>query len=229
MNYYEILGLEYNCTLDDIKKAFKTKAKVHHPDKGGDEETFKQLNEAYIKLTEEYSTPIYHAPYLHIHQVQNITLQDIYFGNIIKLRLGNSVIDLKIPLGVQSGTVLTYEGKGNKFRHLVGNLYVTLKIMYDDKVKQIDLLDIETEIDVSIVDIIKNNKIDVQLWNTHICTINIPKGTSSLSTIRIPNKGLTSRYKSIGDLYIKLRVKYPSYEDFNEDNKKLFDKLSEIL
>lgn len=47
-DYYKILGVEKNATADEIKKAFKKKAMVHHPDRPkGDEAKFKEINEAF--------------------------------------------------------------------------------------------------------------------------------------------------------------------------------------
>lgn len=49
-DYYEILGLGKNASADEIKKAFRKAAIEHHPDRGGDETKFKELNEAYEVL-----------------------------------------------------------------------------------------------------------------------------------------------------------------------------------
>lgn len=47
-DYYQILGVDKNASEADIKKAFRKKAHELHPDKkGGDEKSFKDVNEAY--------------------------------------------------------------------------------------------------------------------------------------------------------------------------------------
>jgi DnaJ family protein A protein 2 len=48
---YDILELPVNCTTEDIKKMYKKKAVVLHPDKGGNKEQFQKLNEAYEILS----------------------------------------------------------------------------------------------------------------------------------------------------------------------------------
>lgn len=49
-DYYEVLGIDKGASADEIKKAFRKAAIEHHPDKGGDEAKFKELNEAYEVL-----------------------------------------------------------------------------------------------------------------------------------------------------------------------------------
>jgi len=40
---YEILGVQKNASMDDIKKAYRKLAIKNHPDKGGDPEKFKEI------------------------------------------------------------------------------------------------------------------------------------------------------------------------------------------
>jgi len=50
---YKLLGLERNANGSDIKKAYQKAALKHHPDKGGDEETFKKVQQAYETLSDD--------------------------------------------------------------------------------------------------------------------------------------------------------------------------------
>ncbi len=50
-DYYKILGVERSASEEEIKKAFRRLAHQHHPDRGGDEKKFKEINEAYQILS----------------------------------------------------------------------------------------------------------------------------------------------------------------------------------
>ncbi len=49
-DYYKTLGVGRGASDDEIKKAFRRLAHEHHPDKGGNQDKFKEINEAYQVL-----------------------------------------------------------------------------------------------------------------------------------------------------------------------------------
>ena len=59
MDYYDILGVSKSASEKDLKNAFKSKAMQYHPDKGGDPEKFKQINEAYQNLSDPQKRQMY--------------------------------------------------------------------------------------------------------------------------------------------------------------------------
>jgi curved DNA-binding protein len=50
MDHYKTLGLDKTASQDDIKQAFRRLAMRHHPDRGGDEARFKEIQSAYDVL-----------------------------------------------------------------------------------------------------------------------------------------------------------------------------------
>lgn len=58
-DYYKTLGVPRTASADDIKKAFRKLARTHHPDAGGDEAKFKEINEAYEVLGDEKKRALY--------------------------------------------------------------------------------------------------------------------------------------------------------------------------
>jgi len=62
VDYYKILGLNRDASQEDIKKSFRKLAVEYHPDKGGDEEKFKKINEAYSVLSDPQKKHQYDNP-----------------------------------------------------------------------------------------------------------------------------------------------------------------------
>jgi DnaJ-class molecular chaperone len=61
-NPYEVLGVSKNASEAEIKKAFRTQAKKHHPDaKGGDKKRFQEVNAAYDVIGDKEKRAKYDA------------------------------------------------------------------------------------------------------------------------------------------------------------------------
>lgn len=53
INYYRILSVSKDCTSKDIKKSYRELSKTHHPEMGGDIDTFNVILEAYEVLIDD--------------------------------------------------------------------------------------------------------------------------------------------------------------------------------
>jgi len=113
--YYEILNINKNASSSEIKKAYRKLALIHHPDKGGNPEIFKKINDAYEILSDTKKKEIYDRfgksgleqtasnattfnPFdlhqmnnpinkLHVVHQSNIGLDELYSGTFKKLNI----------------------------------------------------------------------------------------------------------------------------------------------
>jgi len=105
MDYYSLLGVSKTATADEIRKAYRDKAKTHHPDRGGDPELFKKINEAYEVLSNnekrsEYDNP---QPQFQFNTGNFDDIFNVFFGHAQSIRKNR---DLKIAVTVELEEVL---------------------------------------------------------------------------------------------------------------------------
>ncbi len=83
-DYYDILGVQKNASVDDIKSAYRRLALKYHPDRNpadrkGAEEKFKELSEAYAVLSDQQKRAQYDQ-FGHAGIDSRYTTEDIYRG-----------------------------------------------------------------------------------------------------------------------------------------------------
>lgn len=62
MDYYSILGVPRGASEEEIKRAYRKLAMQHHPDRGGDQIQFQQVQEAYDTLGDPQKRQAYDNP-----------------------------------------------------------------------------------------------------------------------------------------------------------------------
>ena len=172
-NYYNILNLSKNATLNDIKKAYRQLSIKFHPDKNKncDPEQFNKINEAYSKLLDKYnSNSIYN-----IYEGNNERNNDLekYYKNEPNndiLKYCNSNINSNSNININSNI------NSNNAEDITTNLNISFSEAYNGCNKPI----------------VVNRKITVNnvIGNeTETLYIPIPKGIDNNEIIALPNKG----------------------------------------
>ena len=94
---YTTLGVSAGATQADIKRAYLVKAKLYHPDRGGDTEAFKKVAEAYRVLGDTQSRKLYDT-----HGITQPPQPGVYGGN--RFPKGGGFSDMfKSPSPSQAG------------------------------------------------------------------------------------------------------------------------------
>lgn len=127
MNPYDVLNVPRTATIDDIKKSYRALALQHHPDKGGDEEKFKQLNQAYEMIGTENAKEAYDSPVPNIHAM---------FGNLFTNVVNRMTTRKTQPLVVK--TNFTLEEIYSKAEKLITVSLITVCTCANQNIRCID-------------------------------------------------------------------------------------------
>lgn len=137
-------------------------------------------------------------------------------------------ISVKIPQGVENGTVLRIRNEGdvNKFGD-AGDLYLEIKIKHHHHFER-NGNDIIYNINVNVIDLMLGVEVDIPLIDGGTTKIKIPQGTQHGQMFRIGGKGMPyTNSKKRGDLLVNVRAVVP--RDLSEQQKDLLLKLKETF
>lgn len=178
MDYYSTLGINKNASQEEIKTAYRKMAMKHHPDRGGNEKTFKNITEAYETLKDPQKKQMYDTygtadPRQRQYNSQNFEFE---FGDD--------------PFGM--GDLFRNFGFGMGARR--GNQNISIAV-------DISLEDVLTGKTVGI-------ELQLETGRTKVVTIDIPSGIEHNQQIRYGGMGDDShRQFRPGDLIIQVRVR----------------------
>jgi len=264
-NFYDTLGVAETASEKEIKNAFKVLAKKYHPDQGGDENKFKEINEAYDTLKnpekrQEYDAMRRYGPrgsgfnqqgndffsedifqdffsgfgfgpgrgQTRVYRTRprtnqsvniriTLSIKEVYQATekTISVRLPSGrdeIVNLKIPAGVQNGSVFKYKGLGDDTDANLerGDLLCTVTVLDSDGYtrKGNDLFSDKT---ISCFDAIRGTEFKILTLDDRTLNVKVPAGTQPGNTIVLKGQGMpvhdTLNIK--GNMYIKINILIP--------------------
>ncbi|MEX2008115.1 MAG: DnaJ C-terminal domain-containing protein [Candidatus Spechtbacterales bacterium] len=189
-DYYSILGVPRDASQEDIKKAYRKLAHAHHPDRGGEEAKFKEVNEAYQILGNAKKRTQYDQ-----------------FGGAFDGSAGG-------PGGFQGsawqGNYTDFQdmfggGLGDIFEQFFGGAYSQTRTRTRGN-------DVQINLDLTLEEAFKGLHRDLAVnWNasgTKTVAIDIPAGIAGGDVLRISRMGEAAPVEGgqAGDLYVHVQV-----------------------
>ncbi|MEX2013519.1 MAG: DnaJ C-terminal domain-containing protein [Parcubacteria group bacterium] len=192
-DYYKILGVNRNASEEEIKKAFRKLAHVHHPDKsGGNEAKFKEASEAYAVLSDKSKRAQYDA-----------------FGSA-----GSQGGQTAGGAGFDpSGFGFDFSGFGNAgfdtgdLGDILSSIFGGRRVRRGRDIA----VDIELSFQESIFGAERKVVINSKLVRQKEVSIGVPPGIDDGQMIRLTGQGETLDGGLPGDLYVKVHVRKHPY------------------
>lgn len=215
VDYYQVLGVDRDATLADIKKAYRNLAHKYHPDvskESGAEEKFKQVAEAYATLKDKEKREAYDNLGRH-SQGEEFVPPNAWQENAYGGAGGFSDIDLAdlmAAFGAARGEgAHTRARSPRRGEDLELTMPVTLEQIFNGA---------ETEFTVSLPE---HDERGVMHRTPRSFRVRIPKGAADGQRLRMPGKGGPSlNGGKPGDLYLSMKLQ--PHRLYRVDGRDLF-------
>jgi len=200
-DYYEVLGVDKSATPEEIKKAFRKKAVELHPDRGGDEAKFKEVNEAYEVLKDPQKKQAYDQ---FGHAAGADQAGGGYgggnpfgagFGGFQGQGFDPNEIRFDFGGGINDIFDMFFRGQQNRTR----DVEITIAIDFEEAVKGTT-----KELSLRVADNKNGGRKQENI------KIKIPAGIDSGQSIKLEGKGEINPNGDRGDLYVRVQVRADS-------------------
>ena len=241
-DHYAALGVPRTATQDEIKRAFRSLASKHHPDKGGDTKKFQEIQAAYAVLGNaqqraDYDNPRPQfsgvggsGPQFNMHDIFSqmfgqaqggqarrshvrmslwITLLDVVRGGrrpiSVGTAAGTSTVEIDIPLGINDGDNVQYQGVAPGGQDLVIQFRVQPHAEF-----QREGLTLHTTHKISVWNLILGGDAEIRTIDNSLLVITIPPGCQPGMVLRLQQKGIQDRNGQKGDLMVHVQAQIPA-------------------
>ena len=247
MDHYQTLGISKNATPKEIKQAYRKLASKHHPDKGGDAEQFKKIQEAYDTVSDPQKKQAYDNPSPFggggnpFSDIFSDAFSDI-FGGRGQQRNYRQRFQITVQIDIQEaylGCTKTINVDGQElelnipqgFPHGAslnfpefkpgGDLLVQITYRRSDTFVR-DGDDLYARMSVDVIDAILGGKIEIRNLDNKVYEVKVPVGTQHDSRIRLSQKGFVNPQNGrVGDLYIIVNISIP--KNISQEQRELLE------
>jgi DnaJ-class molecular chaperone len=144
----------------------------------------------------------------HVRMTLWITLLDVATGGRRTVSLGTqssvSAVEIEIPLGINDGDNVQYEGIGPGGSDLVVNYRIS-----PDRTWIRNGLDLTMEVRLSIWHLILGGELNIDTLNNKTLNARVPEHTQPGTSLRLRAQGLQDRNGNTGDIFVKLQAQIP--------------------
>ena len=238
-NPYSTLGVAKGATADTIKRAYKEKAKEHHPDRGGDANKFAEISNAYDILKDPSKRAYYDHTGSTDQQRASNQQQGFHFNDIfsqmfrqqqqrqaearinISISLKDSIAGGKRIIGVNTpqGNISVeidiprgvVHGESIKYpKAAPGGIDLVVNFrIQGDPRWQRNGLDMHTEREVDFWMLILGGDITVVDVLGKKYDVRIPPRTNPGTTVRLGSAGVFRDRHNPGDIFVKIKATMP--------------------
>lgn len=231
-SYHQILGVSTTASDSEIKKAYKKLAMKYHPDRGGNADKFKELQDAYQHLMEAKSNPHVSTDYsdwssYEFHKYEfnmddfvynvkrksqtkktytyKIKLEEAFTGKVIQYNGKN----IRIPCGIRSGSKIYADG-----------IFLEITVLPHHKFQRADD-DLLVDIFISCVEAMLGIEVTISNIDQSKLKFKVQPGIQPGKVIRLANKGMPNpELDKKGDLLVRCNIFIPD-KISNEDIIKI--------
>jgi len=220
MSLYEKLGVDKSANADDIKKSFRKLSMKYHPDRpDGNEQKYKEINNAYDILSDEQKRKQYDMEQ-QFGQRGAHPMRGDDMSNIFNMMFGMGGAPMS---GMHNINEMFQGNMGPGVRIFHNGRPVHVRPQKPEPIKKVVIITLDeafngTKKQVEIERWIMRNNIKIQ--ETENLYIDIPKGIDSNEIILIRNRGHAVSDQLKGD--IKLHIQLKPHSTFKRQGIDLF-------